>query len=67
MLLTRKFQHVFHTRWPSYDGAIQAILFNYNPLVSALIGDGQSDPIANDILKFITTHVFVCSYYTSFC
>ena len=57
----RKFQQVFHTRWPSFDGAVQAILFNYDPLVSALIGDAQSDPIAKGVLKFITTYLFVAS------
>ena len=40
---------------------VQYILSNYDPLVSALIGDGQSNPIANDILKFITTYLFVAT------
>ena len=57
----RKFQQVFHTRWLSFNGAVQAILSNYDPLVSALIGDGQSDPIANGILKFITTFLFLAT------
>lgn len=46
-VVEREFQQVFHTRWLSFDGAVQVILSNYDPLVSALIGDGQSDPIAS--------------------
>ena len=39
----QKFQQVLHTRWLSYNGALQTILSNYDPLVSALIGNGQYD------------------------
>jgi hypothetical protein len=57
----RKFQQVFHTRWLSFDGTVQAILSNYDSLVSALISDAESDPIAKGVLKFITTYLFLAS------
>ena len=57
----KKFQQVFHTCWPSFDGAVQANLTNYDPLVSALISDAESDPIAKGILRFITTYLFLAS------
>ena len=34
----RKFKQTFHTRWLSFDGAVDAILANLDPLISALIG-----------------------------
>ena len=57
----RRFQQVFHTRWLSFDGAVQAILTNLDPLMSALISDAESDPVAKGILKFITTFTFLAS------
>ena len=39
-----KFQQIFHTRWLSFDGAVQAVLNNLEPLMSALISDSSTDP-----------------------
>ena len=57
----RKFQQVFHTRWLSFDGAVQAILTNLEALISALISDNATDPTAKGILTFITTFQFLAS------
>ena len=57
----KKFQQVFHTRWLSFDGAVQAILTNLEALISALISDSTSDPTAKGILTFITTYQFLAS------
>ena len=57
----RKFQQVFHTRWLSFDGAVQAVLNNLEPLMSALISDGSTDPTAKCILVFITTFSFLAT------
>ena len=57
----RKFQQVFHTRWLSFDGAVQAILTNLEALISALISDSATDPTAKGILTFITTFQFLAS------
>ena len=61
MSAERKFQQVFHTRWLSFDGAVQAILTNLEALISALISDITSDPTAKWILTFITTFQFLAS------
>ena len=55
------FQQVFHTRWLSFDGAVQAVLTNLDPLLSALISDSSSDPTAKGILTFITTFLFLAT------
>ena len=55
----RKFKQVFHTRWLSFDGAVQAILANLNALITELIADGESEPAAKGILRFITTFSFM--------
>ena len=57
----KKFQQVFHTRWLSFDGAVQAVLTNLDPLFSALISDSSSDPTAKGILTFITTFLFLAT------
>ena len=57
----RKFQHLFHTRWLSFDGAVQAVLNNLEPLISALISDSSTDPTAKGILVFITTFLFLAT------
>lgn len=57
----KKFHQVFHTRWLSLDRAVQAILDNLDPLISALISDSDNDPTAKGILKFITTFQFLAT------
>ena len=49
-----KFQQVFQTRWLSFDGAVQVVLNNLQPLMSALISDSSTDPTAKGILAYIT-------------
>ena len=39
----RKFKQVFHTRWLSFDGAVQAILANLYALITELIADGERE------------------------
>jgi hypothetical protein len=50
---------VFHTRWLSFDGTVQAILANLNALITELIADGESEQAAKGILRFITTFSFI--------
>ena len=57
----RKFKQTFHTRWLSFDGAVDAILANLDPLISALIGDSDSDPSAEGLLKFISNFSLLVS------
>ena len=57
----RKFQQIFHTRWLSFDGAVQAVLNHLEPLMSALISDSSTDPTAKGILVFITTFSFLAT------
>ena len=60
----RKFHQAFHTRWLSFDGAVQAVLTNLEVLISALISDSNFDPTTKGILSFITTFLFLNSYQT---
>lgn len=60
--IEKKFHQVFHTRWLSFDGAVQAILDNLDPLISALTSDSENDPTAKGILKIITTFQFVATF-----
>ena len=46
-----------------FDGAVQALLTNLDPLMSALISDSDSDPVARGILKFITTFKFLATLH----
>ena len=55
----RKFKQTFHTRWLSFDGPIDAILANLDPLISALIGDSDPDQSAKGLLKFISNFSFL--------
>ena len=50
----KKFQQVFHTRWLSFSGVVQAILTNYS--ISS-----YSD--AERILRFIMTYLFLASIH----
>ena len=50
-----KLKQTFNTRWLSFEGAVEAILANVDPLIAALISDSESDPTAKGILSFIST------------
>ena len=56
---------MFHTRWLSFDGTVQAIIANVNALVSALIVDGESEPAAKGIHHFITTYFLFVTHFLS--
>lgn len=56
-----KFKQVFHTRWLSFDGAVEALLVNLECLISALISDCDTDPTARGILTFVTTFKFLAT------
>lgn len=43
----------------SFDGAVQAILDNLDPLISPLISDSDNNPIAKGILNIMTTFQFL--------
>ena len=53
-----KLKQTFHTRWLSFEGAVEAILANVDPLIAALI---ESDPTAKGILSFISTFQFLAT------
>jgi hypothetical protein len=59
----RKFHQVFHTRWLSFEGAVDAIVASIDPLFTVLIEDSTSDPTAKGILKFVTTYSFLATTY----
>ena len=59
----RKFHQVFHTRWLSFEGAVDAIAVSIDPLFTLLIEDSASDPTAKGILKFVTTFSFLATTY----
>ena len=56
-----KFKQTFHTRWLSFEGAVEAILDNLDPLMAALISDSESDPTAKGLLTFISTFRFLAT------
>lgn len=57
----RKFKQTFSTRWLSFDGAVDAILQNYDALLACLEMDvaEDCDPVANGLLKFTSTYQFL--------
>ena len=59
----RKFHQVFHTRWLSFEGAVDAIVASIDPLIAVLVEDSTSDPTARGILKFVTTFSFLATTY----
>ena len=56
-----KLKQTFHTRWLSFEGAVEAILANVDPLMAGLISDSESDPTAKGILTFISTFQFLAT------
>ena len=56
-----KLKQTFHTRWLSFEGTVEAILANIDPLIAALISDSESDPTAKGILSFISTFQFLAT------
>ena len=56
-----KLKQTFHTRWLSFDGVVDAILINIDPLIFALISDSDSDSSAKGLLQFMTNFLFVAT------
>lgn len=56
-----KFKQIFHARWLSFKGAVEAILANLDPLMAALISNSESDPTARGLLIFISTSQFLAT------
>jgi len=56
-----KMKQTFHTRWLSFEGAVDAILQNYDALVSCLEMDVAEgcDPTASGLLTFISDYQFL--------
>ena len=54
---------MFHTRWLSFEGAVDAIVASLDPLFTILIEDSSSDPTAKGILKFMATFSFLATTY----
>ena len=59
----RKFHQVFHTRWLSFEGSVDAIAASLDPLYTLLIEDSSSDPTAKGILDFMVTFSFLATTY----
>ena len=59
----RKFPQVFHTRWLSFEGSVDAIVASIDPLYTLLIEDSSSDPTAKGILDFMVTFSFLATTY----
>ena len=59
----RKFPQVFHTRWLSFEGSVDAIVASLDPLYTLLIEDSSSDPTAKGILDFMVTFSFLATTY----
>ena len=53
----KKFKEVFHTRWLSFDGALQALLQNYSSLVSLFLEESSGKALA--LHKPITSYKFL--------
>lgn len=53
----RKFKEVFHTRWLSFDGALQALLQNYDSLVSLFLEESSGKALS--LHKPITCYKFL--------
>ena len=53
----KKFKEVFHTRWLSFDGALQALLQNYNSLVSLFLEESSGKALC--LHKPITSYKFL--------
>ena len=68
----RKFKQVFHTRWLSFHGAVQAILVNLCTLITELIADVEENQLqrVSFVLKqhiyLLLLHIFsrmFCLYF----
>lgn len=56
----RKFQEVFGTRWLSFEGAVGALLDNFDMLLSCLLQDKEGgNVVAGGLVKFISTYEFL--------
>ncbi|KAH3861830.1 hypothetical protein DPMN_024781 [Dreissena polymorpha] len=57
----RKFKQTFHTQWLSCDGAVDALLQNYDALVTCMEMDSAEcgDPVATGLLNFIKDYQFL--------
>ena len=62
-IANRKFKEVFDVRWLSFQGAVDAVLHNIEPLVHALNEDKQQpgNAAAQGLLKYITTFDFLAT------
>ena len=54
---SKKFKEVFHTRWLSFDGALQALLQNYSSLVSLFLEETSGKALS--LHKPITCYKFL--------
>ena len=53
----KKFKEVFHTRWLSFDGVLQALLQNYSSLISLFLEESSGKALA--LHKPITSYKFL--------
>ena len=62
-LANRKFKEVFDVRWLSFQGAVEAVLYNLEPLFHALNEDKQQpgNAAAQGLLKYIMTFDFLAT------
>jgi hypothetical protein len=52
-----KLKQIFHTRWLSFDGALQAVIVNYSSLLSVLLADKSAK--AAGLVKSLSTYKFL--------
>ena len=55
----KKFVEVFATRWLSFEGAVGALLDNFDMMVSCLHDDETGNVIAGSLVKFMCTFEFL--------
>lgn len=58
-----KFHQIFHTRWLSFDGAIDAIVVSLDPLFITLIKNSALDPTTNGFLNLWPHLAFYRCFY----
>ncbi|WAQ97202.1 ZN862-like protein [Mya arenaria] len=61
----RKFKQTFHTRWLSFEGAVDAVIINYDALLTCLEMEvaEDSDPVAVGLLNFVSNYKLLATLY----
>ncbi|XP_052775845.1 zinc finger protein 862-like [Mya arenaria] len=61
----KKFKQTFHTRWLSFEGAVDAVIINYDALLTCLEMEvaEDSDPVTVGLLNFVSNYKFLSTSY----